>query len=78
MLCELGRKDILIDTKKRARGSKESERDNVAVDTDKMARKKEFIRVLRVMVLRILDERSKAESKAKLIIDIFEFSFQNL
>jgi len=59
------RKDILIDTKKRARGSKESERDNVAVDTDKMARKKEFIRVLRVMGLRILDERSKAESKAR-------------
>ena len=44
---EKNQKDILIDTKQRERNTKQNELDNVAVDTEKITRKKQFIRTLR-------------------------------
>jgi len=65
---EKNQKDVLIETKERNKKTKETERDNLSVDTDKIKRKKEFIRVLNTIGLRILDHQSKAEKKARSLI----------
>ena len=65
---EKNQKDILIDTKQRERNTKQNELDNVAVDTEKITRKKQFIRTVNTVGLRILDHQSRAEQKARKLI----------